>query len=306
MYNSEGLPLRFSPAVESALSEKRAVVALESTVITHGLPKPLNWEVLERLQQVVEDEDCTAAPIIVYKGIAHIGIDDELKEELQNTDIPINKLSLRDLPLAFARKDSGGTTVSATMGLAHQAGIEVFATGGIGGVHRFWQDSWDVSMDLIALSRIPVIVVSAGCKAILDIEATLEMLESFGVPVVGWQTDTFPLFYTPDSEYPISRCDDLDLLAQSWRAHKLLRDNGSGMLVANPIPHEYGIASSQIEPYINQAISEAKHDGIKGKELTPFLLDLLAQITKGESVKANIALLENNARLAADLANIVR
>ena len=209
---------------------------------------------------------------------------------------------MRDLPLAFARKDSGGTTVSATMGLAHRAGIEVFATGGIGGVHRFWQDSWDVSMDLIALSRMPVIVVSAGCKAILDVEATLEMLESFGVPVVGWQTDTFPLFYTPESNYHISRCDDLDLLAQSWKAHKILRDNGSGMLVANPIPKEYGIHSSQIEPFINQAIAEAKHVGIKGKELTPFLLDLLAQITKGESVKANIALLEHNARLASVLA----
>lgn len=306
MYISEGLPLKLSPEVECALSERRAVVALESTVITHGLPKPLNWEVLEHLQQVIAEEGCTAATIIVHQGIAHIGIDEKLKEELQNTDIPFNKLSLRDLPLAFARKDSGGTTVSATMGLAHKAGIEVFATGGIGGVHRFWQDSWDVSMDLIALSRIPVIVVSAGCKAILDVEATLEMLESFGVPVVGWQADTFPLFYTPESEYPISRCDDLDLLAQSWRAHQVLRDNGCGMLVANPIPKEYGILSSQIEPYINQAIAETKHDGIKGKELTPFLLDLLAQITKGESVKANIALLEHNARLAADLANKVR
>ena len=302
MYNSEGLPIKLSEEVHCALSEKRQVVALESTVITHGLPKPLNWEVLARLQQVISEEDCTAATIIVHRGVAHIGIDDSLKEELQNTDIPFNKLSLRDLPLAFARKDSGGTTVSATMGLAHRAGIEVFATGGIGGVHRFWQDSWDVSMDLIALSRMPVIVVSAGCKAILDVEATLEMLESFGVPVVGWQTDTFPLFYTPESNYHISRCDDLDLLAQSWKAHKILRDNGSGMLVANPIPKEYGIHSSQIEPFINQAIAEAKHVGIKGKELTPFLLDLLAQITKGESVKANIALLEHNARLASGLA----
>ena len=302
MYFIEGLPLKLSEEVENALSEKRAVVALESTVITHGLPRPLNWEVMERLQRVIADQDCTAATIIVHQGVAHIGIDDSLREELQNTDIPFNKLSLRELPLAFARKDSGGTTVSATMGLAHKAGIEVFATGGIGGVHRFWQDSWDVSMDLIALSSIPVIVVSAGCKAILDVAATLEMLESFGVPVVGWQTDTFPLFYTPESEYHISRCDDLDLLAQGWRAHKVLREHGCGMLVANPIPKEYGIHSSQIEPFINQAIAEAKHLGIKGKELTPFLLDLLAQITKGESVKANIALLEHNARLAADLA----
>lgn len=297
------LPFKLSQEVQSALNQKRGVVALESTVITHGLPKPLNWEVLQSLERIVAVGQCTPATIIVYKGIAHIGIDDKLKEELQNSDVSFKKLSLRELPLAFAKRESGGTTVSATMSLAHRAGIEVFATGGIGGMHRFWQDNWDLSMDLIALSRIPVLVVSAGCKAILDVEATLEIMESMAIPVIGWQTDSFPLFYTPDSQYPIPRCDDLSLLIQSWKAHKLLRDHCSGILVANPIPKECGILREKIEPYIDQAILEAKHLGVKGKALTPFLLDFLAHITKGESVKANIALLENNVRLAARFAN---
>ena len=281
------------------------MVALESTVITHGLPKPQNWELMQKLEDVISSVGATAATIIVHRGVAHIGVDSKLKEELQNTSIPFRKLSSRDLALAFAKKESGGTTVSATMSLAHQAGIEVFATGGIGGVHRSWQESLDISLDLQALSRIPVLVVSAGCKAILDVPATLETLESFGVPVIGWQTDSFPLFYTSESEYPILRCDDLDLLARCWQFHKNLNPSGAGLLVANPIPKDYNIPSEVIEPYITQAILEAKHAGIKGKELTPFLLDFLAHITKGVSVNANLALLENNARLAAQLAKIL-
>jgi len=246
----------------------------------------------------------------VWQGKAHIGIGPKLLEEIKTalslTQTAFVKLGSRELPLAFASGINGGTTVSATMMLAQLAGIEVFATGGIGGVHRGWQSSMDISMDLEALARIPVLVVSAGCKAILDIQATLEKLETLGVPILGWQTGSFPLFYTATSSYPIDRCDGIDQIVKAWSYRRALQTVSGGMLIANPIPAEHSIPSSQIDPFIDAAIAAAETNGARGKALTPFLLDYLARATKGASIKANLALLENNALLAAKIATALK
>lgn len=300
------LPINYCPRVQSALEAGKPIVALESTVITHGLPYPQNWALLARMEELIQNYGATPATIMIWRGTAHIGIGAKLKQEIEaalsTADSPILKLGSRELPLALARGDSGGTTVSATLQLAHEAGIRVFATGGIGGVHRGWQHTLDISMDLAALSRYPVILVSAGCKAILDVPATLEQLESLGVPVVGWQTDSFPLFYTASSPYPIDRVDTLQELVTAWHLQQSFPPPHSGMLVANPIPQKQEIPASQMEPFITAGILQAEALGIKGKNLTPFLLDYLASATKNASVVANLALLENNAILAARIA----
>jgi len=303
LYN---LPLCYSPAVAEALETNQPLVALESTVITHGLPYPQNIELLKRMESIITDLGAVPATIIVWQGFANIGIGpkllNELEAELSAAQTPFMKLGSRELPLALAGAINGGTTVSATMLLAHQAGIEVFATGGIGGVHRGWQQSMDISMDLEALSNIPVMVVSAGCKAILDVPVTLERLEGLGVPVLGWQTDSFPLFYTATSPYPIDRLDDTAQIVKAWRYWRALQTRSGGMLIANPIPVAHSIPSSVIDPHIQAAIDAAEKSGATGKALTPFLLDYLARATEGVSIKANLALLENNARLAAKIA----
>ncbi|NLN84532.1 MAG: pseudouridine-5'-phosphate glycosidase [Candidatus Cloacimonetes bacterium] len=292
-----------SPAVEKALAAKLPVVALESTVLTHGLPHPQNLEILQELENILASEGVTAATIIVFEGHAHIGLEPELLQKI----LPLlqepgyfKKLGMRDLALAAALKQSGGTTVSATMKLAALAGIEIFATGGIGGVHRGWEQSLDISSDLWALANLPVAVVSAGCKAILDVSATLECLETLAVPVLGWKTHTFPLFYTPDSKFGIPCLKNTEDFAQLWNHHNNL--GGKGLLVANPIPENDALNPVEIEAQIGSCLSEAQQKSIHGKALTPFLLDCLARTTKGDSVKANLALLKNNAQLAAKLA----
>jgi pseudouridine-5'-phosphate glycosidase len=299
--------IRFSAKVQEAMRQNLPVVALESTVLTHGLPLPQNLEVFRHLEQALEEEGAVAATIIVLDGIAHIGLNseavDDIESRLRNPG-SFDKLGMRDLPYAMAKGLSGGTTVSATMKLAQAAGIEVFATGGIGGVHRGWERTLDISSDLKALAEIPVAVVSAGCKAILDVPATLEYLETLAVPVLGWQTNLFPLFYTAESSHTIDRLDSEDEFASLWKQHRSL--GGGGILVANPIPTEHSIPAEQMDGYIRTAITEAKIYGKAGKALTPFLLDYLAQVTKGGSVKANLALLENNARLAARLAKALK
>ncbi len=295
--------INIAPSVRNALKDKKPVVALETTVLTHGLPYPENFSIFQTLENLLISQKVTPATIIVLDGIAYIGLEEnmqmKLKQMLKNKE-NFSKLGMRDLPLAIAKEISGGTTVSATMLLAHLAGIKVFATGGIGGVHRNWESSLDISSDLIALSRIPVIVISAGCKAILDIPATLEVLETLAIPILGWKTNSFPLFYTSKSVYPIEKIDNLDIFVSFWKNHLALK--GKGILIANPIPEEYSLPLDKLDSIINESIEQAQIKGIKGKELTPFLLDFLAQATKGESIKANLALLKNNVQLAAELA----
>lgn len=297
--------LNISSSVQSALTQATAIVALESTVITHGLPYPKNFETLRHLEDCIRAEGATPATIVLIDGIAHIGLDEQdikhLEDRLNAPDAHVQKLSMRDLPLAMVKKQTGGTTVSATMLLAHLAGIEIFATGGIGGVHRDWQVNPDVSMDIDALAQIPVTVVSAGCKAILDVRATAELLEGKAVPILGWQTQIFPTFYSRESDIGIDSIDSISAYVDYHANHKSLRAQ-AGILIANPIPLEAEIPAIKIEPVIKEAISFAEKSGIRGKALTPFLLDYLARATAGESVAANLALLENNARLAAKLA----
>lgn len=303
MKNCYDIPMQISMPVREAFAAQQAVVALESTVITHGLPYPQNIETLFALEATIRDAGAEPATIIVWNGIAHVGMSEEILQGLsQSAGGSIHKLGIRDLAMAFALKQSGGTTVSATMRIAACAGIEVFATGGIGGVHRDWQSHPDVSSDLTALASIPVIVVSAGCKAILDIDATLEVLETLAVPVLGWQTNEFPSFYSRNSGNIIDKVDSLVDLASFWRYHLAMSDSPSGVLLANPIPKNEEIPAEIFRPFIQSALQEAASKGIRGKAITPFLLDNLSKATKGESVRANLALLNNNARLAALLA----
>lgn len=295
--------INIAPSVRNALAENKPVVALESTVLTHGLLYPENFYIFQTLENLLLSQDVTPATTIVLDGIAYIGLEDnmqmKLKQMLKNKE-NFSKLGMCDLPLAMSQKRNGGTTVSATMLLAHLSKIQVFATGGIGGVHRNWESSLDISSDLIALSRIPVVVISAGCKAILDIPATLEVLETLAIPILGWKTDCFPLFYTSKSDYPIEKIDNAEDFASLWQYHLALQ--GKGVLIANPIPEEYSLSYEMIDSIIGESIKKARIQGIKGKALTPFLLDYLGQATKGESIKANLALLKNNVQLAAELA----
>ncbi len=311
----ESLPVRYSEAVHYALSNDTPVIALESTLITHGLPYPQNIETVRGLERIAYELGVVPATIIIVDGQIRIGLDEDLIRRLNpialeadksTNDGTFNKLSLRDLPWAMVAKASGGTTVSATMSIAHHCGIQVFATGGIGGVHRGWQIHPDISTDLIALSRIPVMVISAGCKAILDISATLEVLETLGVPVYGWRTSSFPAFYTRQSGHIIPQLDAVSQITAAFRYHLLQYGKSvqvtPGMLIANPIPPEHEIPPCQIEPLINDALAEAAQQGIIGKDVTPFLLAYLAQQSHGESVEANLALLESNVRLACEIA----
>jgi len=300
-------PLNYSAAVQCALRERQPLIALESTVITHGLPYPHNVETALHLEGIARSMGVEPATIIMTDGRIHVGMDVALIERLYSSgeDSSFHKLSLRDLPWALVTNSSGGLTVSATMAVAHHAGIKVFATGGIGGVHRGWDIHPDVSTDLTALSRIPMIVVSAGCKAILDISATLEALETLGVPVYGWQTDVFPAFYTRQTVFTIPRFDTAAQIASAFRWHcaQYLHTPGlmPGILIANPIPPQYEIPADVIEPMIKLTLNQAQQKGVTGKAITPFLLNYLASYSQGETVSANLALLENNVRLGCEI-----
>lgn len=289
--------------MQHALDSGKPVLALESTVITHGLPYPQNFDYLIDIEAQAEKQGVIPATICVLNGQGMIGLEKQdieiLKRKMRGKE-ELVKLSLRDLGQALFEGQSGGTTVSATMALAAKAGIKVFVTGGIGGVHRGWQESLDISLDIKALSMFPVIVVCAGCKAILDIGATLEALETEGVPVYAWQTDEFPSFYSRKSGHKVSAINSARDIAEAFKLMLALRRVQSGMLIANPIPAESEIPSQEIEPYIKQAIKDAKN--ISGKALTPYLLDHLAKSTEGRSVTANLALLQNNLKLGVLIA----
>ncbi len=291
--------LHYSPEIARALEMNAPVVALESAVITHGLPHPQNLQLARDMEEQVRDHGATPATIAVLEGRIRLGLSDQDLIRLSETESPL-KVSRRDFAAAIVKKADGGTTVAGTMFAAHLAGIQVFATGGIGGVHK--ESPFDISNDLRALAEIPMIVVCAGAKAILDLPATLEYLETLGVPVVGYRTDEFPAFYSRESGLGVSvRLDSPKEIAGFARAQWELGIK-SGILVANPIPQTESIPKSEMEPIIARASAEAVERGIHGQAVTPFLLSRISELTKGKSLQANFALLLNNAHLAAEIA----
>jgi pseudouridine-5'-phosphate glycosidase len=287
------------PQVQAALDAGQPVVALESTLITHGLPYPKNLEVARALELAVREAGAVPATIAILSGRIHIGLTDEQLAYLAHAQ-NVRKCSRRDLPIVVGRGEDGATTVAGTMIVAHMAGIHVFATGGIGGVHR--GHPFDVSADLLELGRTPVAVVCAGAKAILDLPLTLEVLETQGVPVIGYTTDEFPAFYTRSSGLPVDvRCDTPEQVAAILRARQDLNLSG-GMLVAVPVPADAELPAVQAEAAITRALAEAEARGITGKAVTPFLLARVSELTGEASLRANVALLLNNARVAAAVA----
>lgn len=278
------------------------VVALESTVITHGLPRPRNLSLARDMEAAIRNEGAMPATIALLRGQIRVGLNDSELEELAGEKDNV-KVSRRDLAAAVVKKQSGGTTVAGTMFIAQQAGIKVFATGGIGGVHR--EARFDVSADLQALADTPMIVVCAGAKAILDLPATLEYLETMSVPVVGFQTDEFPAFYARESGLKTSaRLDSAEEIAAFATAHWEMGLR-SAVLVTNPIPIADAIPKSEMDPQITRASEEAKEKKIHGQALTPFLLQRISELTQGRSLQANLSLLLNNAHLAAQIARAV-
>jgi pseudouridine-5'-phosphate glycosidase len=286
--------------VEQATNRNLPIVALESTVLTHGLPRPQNLQLARDMERAVREGGATPATIAFLNGHLHIGLNDIELERLANQD-GAHKVGPRDFATVITQGANGGTTVAGTMLACKQANIKVFATGGIGGVHR--ESSVDVSADLQALATIPMIVVCAGAKAILDLPATLEYLETMSVPVVGYSTDEFPAFYSRESGLDVSvklasPKDVVDFAKAHWGAGLQ-----SAILVANPIPITDSISKSEMEPIIEKASKEAKEKNIHGPALTPFLLRRISELTQGKSMKANLSLLLNNARLAAQIAS---
>lgn len=289
------------PEVAAALAEGRGVVALESTLIAHGMPYPQNLETAQSLEEILQQEGAVPATVAVIEGRIHVGLTPtQLAWFAQHKGVV--KASRRDLAWVLSQRLTAATTVAATMMIAHMAGIRIFATGGIGGVHREGSRTLDISADLQELGRTPVTVVSAGAKAILDLGLTLEYLETLGVPVIGYQTDEFPAFYTRRSGHALPiRLDSPAAIAGLMQAQSLL-DSPQGCLIANPVPADREMNPAVVEAAIEAAITEAHAAGIGGKELTPFLLQRISELTEGQSLFSNIALVENNARLAGKIA----
>ncbi len=294
-------PMIRSAEVAGALTAGRPVVALESTIITHGMPYPQNLDMARGVEQLIRAQGATPATIAVMDGQLMIGLEDEQLETLaQRSDAA--KLSRADMAICMAQGGTGATTVAATMIAARLAGIEVFATGGIGGVHRGAELSFDVSADLQELAQTPVTVVAAGAKAILDIPKTLEMLETLGVPVIAYGQDSLPAFWSATSA--LAAPQRLDTPAEIAAAHRMRGALGlpGGQLIANPVPLADEIPHAEIAPIIEQALSEAEAQGITAKSVTPFLLSRIFELTDGRSLTTNIALVRNNARLASEIA----
>ena len=294
--------LDISPEIAAALEQKKAVVALESTIIAHGMPFPQNAATALEVEAAVRENGAVPATIAILNGRLKVGLTQNEIRHLGEKAEKVIKTSRRDIPFILAQKRDGATTVAATMIIAEMAGIPVFATGGIGGVHRGAAQTMDISADLQELAYTNVVVVCAGAKAILDLKLTLEYLETFGVPVVGYQTDEFPAFYTRKSGLKVDyRIDHLKEMAE---AMKVKRDLGlkGGMILANPIPEHYEMAYEPINREIGEALGEADAKGITGKELSPFLLARVKELTGGKSLESNIQLVLNNARVAAQLA----
>ncbi|MEU6458209.1 pseudouridine-5'-phosphate glycosidase [Streptomyces sp. NPDC047065] len=291
-----------SDEVRAAIDAREPVVALESTIIAHGLPRPRNLLVARELEDVVRQEGAVPATIAVLDGRPHVGLDKEQLERVANED-GIRKLGHRDLPLAVAARASGATTVSATALLAALAGVRVFATGGLGGVHREWTVTQDESADLGLLARTRITVVCAGVKSILDVPATLQRLETLGVPVAGYGTDRFPGFYLSDSGHPVDwTLDSPEQVAAVMRAQDALDGPRSALVVANPVPEEEQLDPALHARVLADALRACEAEGVTGQAVTPFLLDLLVRHTDGASLSANLAAVRGNVRLAARIA----
>lgn len=293
--------LKIHPEVEEALETNKPVVALESTLIAHGMPYPKNIQTARQLENLIREHGAIPATVAILQGDLKVGLDEEDLECIARAE-DVGKASRRDIPYIVAKRLNGATTVASTMIIAALAGIKVFVTGGIGGVHREGENTLDISADLTELARTNVAVVCAGAKSILDIGLTLEYLETKGVPVIGFQTSEFPAFYTQRSgfyaDYSVSTVDELAKILQTkW-------DLGleGGVVVANPIPEDYEMEEEVINEVIEEAIQEAKQQGVTGKRLTPFMLSKIKTLTGGESLESNIALVRNNAILGAKLA----
>lgn len=295
------LPIAYSDEVAAAKQRGAPIVALESTIITHGMPYPGNIQMAESVEQIIREQGAVPATIAVINGTLHIGLEKHQLEALAQTKDAM-KVSRADIAFAIAERRTGATTVAATMIAAEHAGIKVFATGGIGGVHRGAETSFDISADLTELARTGVIVVCAGAKAILDIPKTLEVLETNGVPVVTFGSTEFPAFWSRASglKSPLS-LNSPAAIANFQSTREQLGIDG-GMLVANPVPEEDEISREEMEIYITRALSHAEEDEIAGKSVTPYLLSKIFEITEGRSLETNIALVRNNARLAAEIA----
>jgi pseudouridylate synthase len=294
--------VQLNPQVKSAIEGSRAVVALESTVIAHGLPRPRNLETAAAVEEIVRAERATPATIAVLNGNLHVGLDQAQRELIANEN-DVRKLSTRDIPVAIARGWNGATTVAATIWIAHRAAIDVFATGGIGGVHR--GSLPDVSADLPELARTPMIVVCSGAKIVLDLPATREWLETHGVTIVGYGCDRFPAFYSRSSGLPVDiRCDSPEEVVRIFKTQRELQMT-SALLVTVPVPVEAEVEQSLLQHVLKGAIAQAEHERIYGRDLTPFLLARMSQQSEGATLRANIALLKNNARVAAQIAQVL-
>ena len=294
--------LDIAPEVQKALDEGRPVVALESTIISHGMPYPQNVETALNVEKIIRENGAVPATIAVIGGRLKAGLSESEIDYLGKTGAAVTKASRRDLPILVAEGRDGATTVTTTMIIAHMAGIQVFATGGIGGVHRGAQQTFDISADLEELAHTPVMVVCAGAKSILDLGLTLEYLEPHGVPVIGYGTEELPAFYTRKSGFKVDY--RIDTPAELAKAFYVKQDMGlgGGMLVTNPIPEEFSMDADVINKAIDEAVEEAEAQGIHGKETTPFLLAKIKDITGGDSLASNIQLVYNNAKLAAKTA----
>lgn len=294
--------LKIHPEVAEAIRNNKAVVALESTIISHGMPYPQNVATARAVENIIREQGAIPATIAILDGQCCVGLTDEQLEELGQAK-GVWKVSLRDMPYVIAKNIAGATTVAATMRIASMAGIKVFVTGGIGGVHREAQQTMDISADLTEMSNTNVAIVSAGVKSILDIGLTLEYLETLGVPVITYSQKEFPSFYSRESGYssPLSSNSEEEI-AGILKAKWDLKINGS-VLIANPVPADMEIPFSKIEVFIQKALAEAKENNIAGKETTPFLLKRIAELTGGDSLATNIALIKNNALLGAKVAN---
>lgn len=294
--------LDINPEVAAAIAAGKPVVALESTIISHGMPYPQNVETALKVEQIIRDNGAIPATISILKGRLKVGMTHEEIEYLGKAGFDVIKTSRRDIPFIVAKQIDGATTVASTMILAQMAGIKVFATGGIGGVHRGAQQTFDISADLQELANTDVAVICAGAKSILDIGLTLEYLETQGVPVIGYQTDTLPAFYTRESEFGVDyRLDTPKQIATAMKAKWEMGLKG-GVVIANPIPEEFQLDRGMIDKVILEAVAEMDSKGISGKESTPFLLSKVAEKTEGSSLKTNIELVYNNAKLAAKIA----
>lgn len=296
--------IKYSAAVARALKDKSPVVALESTIITHGLPRPKNLEVALEVEQIVTETGATPATIAIIDGQIHIGLEPDQLTQIAN-DENILKASIRDLAIISTQKKSAATTVAATSHIANLAGISLFATGGLGGVHREAWQSWDESADLLALANTPILIVCSGAKSILDVSATLERLETLSVPILGYKTNKFPGFYLTDSGFDLEhRADTPQDIAQIWRARSDVATNNSALIVANPVGNQ--MDKDLHDQILFDGLAKAKTAGISGKAVTPFLLEYFHSNSKGESLRVNVEIIKANAALAAQIAVALR